>query len=95
MVIAAGTGGTDFSRFVTFRIESGIVKERQEVMVMPGGAAAFAHQLVGLEVDLLILKHLHPDLAHALNADGVSFITDVDLDPDNAVAAYLSGELFN
>ena len=48
MIIAAAAGGREFGRFVTFRIEGGSVKERQEVIVMPGGAAALA---AGLALD--------------------------------------------
>jgi len=94
MIIAAACGGIEFSRFVTFRIEGGSVKERQEVMVMPGGAAALVRQLVGLEVDLLLLHHVHPDLEAALAEGGVAHLSGADLPPDAAVAAYLSGSYF-
>ena len=60
MIIAAAKGGREFGRFVTFRIEGGSVKERQEVIVMPGGADALARQLVGLEVDVLLASAIHP-----------------------------------
>ena len=95
MIIAAACGGREFSRFVTFRIESGSVKERQEVLVMPGGPAALVRQLVGLEVDLLLLNDVHPDLEAALADGGIAIlIGSADLPPDAAVSAYLSGSYF-
>ncbi len=94
MIIAAAAGGREFGRFVTFRIESGSVKERQEVLVMPGGAAALARQLVGLEVDILIASRLHPEVELALAAAGVALVTGVELPPDAAAAAYLAGDLW-
>lgn len=93
MIIAAA-GGREFGRFVTFRIESGSVKERQEVLVMPGGAAALARQLVGLEVDILIASRLHPEVELALADAGVALVTGVELAPDAAAAAYLAGDLW-
>lgn len=94
MIIAAAAGGREFGRFVTFRIESGSVKERQEVFVMPGGAAALARQLVGLEVDILIASRLHPEVELALADAGVALVTGVELAPDAAAAAYLAGDLW-
>lgn len=94
MVIAAGPGSAEFSRFVTFRIESGTVKERQEVPVMPGDAGAFVRQLVGLEVDILLVNRLAPELERAMAEGGVSVLSGIALPADNAVAAYLAGELF-
>ena len=93
MVIAAGPGSAEFSRFVMFRIENGTVKERQEVMVMPGGPDALVRQLVGLEVDMLLVNRLAPELAAALTEGGVSVLTGVTISADNAVASYLAGEL--
>lgn len=93
MVIAAGPGSVEFSRFVTFRIENGTVKERQEVLVMPGGADAFARQLVGLEVDILLVNRLSPEAESALAEGGVPVLSGVTASADNAVAAYLAGEL--
>ena len=94
MVIAATHGGADFSRFVTFRIERGCVKERQEVLVMPGGVEPLVRQLIGLEVDMLIAAALHPALRSALEESGVGMIENIRFEPDRAVAAYLAGELF-
>ena len=94
MIIAAAAGGREFGRFVTFRIESGRVKERQEVLVMPGDAHAFARQLVGLEVDILLVNRLPAALETALTEAGVSVLSGVRLPADNAVAAYLAGDLF-
>ena len=93
MVIAAGPGSAEFSRFVTFRIENGTVKERQEVMVMPGGPEALVRQLVGLEVDMLLVNRLAPEVAAALSEGGVAMFTGVTMSADNAVSAYLAGEL--
>ena len=95
MVIAAVHGGADFARFVTFRIERGCVKERQEVLVMPGGVEPLVRQLIGLEVDMLIATALHPELRIALDESGVGAIENVGFEPDQAVAAYLAGELFS
>ena len=95
MVIAATHGGADFSRFVTFRIERGCVKERQEVLVMPGGVDPLVRQLIGLEVDMLIAAALHPELRLALEESGVGAIENIRFEPDQAVAAYLAGELFS
>lgn len=92
-MIAAGPGSAEFSRFATFRIEGGTVKERQEVMVMPGGAEAFVRQLVGLEVDILLVNKLSPELESALAEGGVATLSGVAIPADNAVAAYLAGEL--
>ena len=94
MIIAAGTAGAEFSAFVTFRIEAGTVKERQETRVISGGASRVARQLAGLEVDVLLISRAHPELAAALEAEGVSLVSGVELAPDAAVAAYLAGELF-
>lgn len=94
MIIAAAAGGRDFGRFVTFRIESGSVKERQEVLVMPGGAEALARQLVGLEVDVLLTFRVHPEVEAALEVHGVALVTGVELAPDAAAAAYISGDLW-
>lgn len=94
MIIAAAAGGREFGRFVTFRIESGSVKERQEVLVMPGGAAALARQLIGLEVDVLLASCIHPEVELALADAGVALVAGVELAPDAAVAAYLAGDLW-
>ena len=94
MVIAAARGGADFSHFVTFRIERGCVKERQEVPVMPGGAEPLVRQLIGLEVDMLIAAALYPEVRLALEESGVGAIENIRFEPDQAVAAYLAGELF-
>jgi len=94
MIIAAAAGGREFGRFVTFRIESGTVKERQEVIVMPGGAAALARQLIGLEVDVLLASRIHPEVELALADAGVALVCGVELSPDAAVAAYISGDLW-
>ena len=94
MIIAAAAGGREFGRFVTFRIESGSVKERQEVIVMPGGAEALARQLIGLEVDVLLASRVHPDLELALADAGVALVSGIDLAPDAAAAAYISGDLW-
>ena len=93
MTIAASPGNAEFSRFTTFRIEGTTVKERQEVMVMPGDAAAFARQLVGLEVDILLVNRLAPEAELALVEAGVSVFSGVTIPADNAVAAYLAGDL--
>ncbi|MBQ6353053.1 MAG: hypothetical protein IJJ28_07290 [Lentisphaeria bacterium] len=94
MNIAVAIGGADFGRFATFRIEGGGVKERQEVIVMPGGAEALARQLVGLEVDVLLLHRAHPAVETALAEAGVAMVAGVELGPDAAVAAYLAGDLW-
>ena len=94
MIIAAAIGGTEFGRFATFRVESGCVKERQEVLVMPGGAPALAKQLVGLEVDVMIFSRVHPEIELALADAGVALISGIDISPDAAVAAYLNGDLW-
>ena len=94
MIIAAAIGGMEFGRFATFRIESGCVKERQEVIVMPGGASALASQLVGLEVDVMIFSRVHPEVELALADAGVALISGIDIAPDAAVAAYLNGDLW-
>ena len=94
MIIAAAAGGREFGRFVTFRIEGGTVKERQEVLVMPGGAAALARQLVGLEVDILLAARIHPELEAALADAGVPLLTGVEMSPDAAAAAYIAGDLW-
>lgn len=94
MIIAAAAGGREFGRFVTFRIEAGSVKERQEVLVMPGGAAALARQLVGLEVDVLLSSDVHPEVEAALADSGVALVTGVELAPDAAAAAYVAGDLW-
>lgn len=94
MIIAAAVGGREFGRFVTFRIEAGSVKERQEVFVMPGGAAALARQLVGLEVDVLLAHRVHPEVELALCDAGVSLVSGIELAPDAAAAAYISGDLW-
>lgn len=94
MVIAAAMGGREFGRFATFRIEAGSVKERQEVFVMPGGAAALARQLVGLEVDILLVSQVHPEVELALAEAGVALVTGVELAPDAAAAAYIAGDLW-
>lgn len=94
MIVAAAVGGEDFGRFATFRIEGGSVKERQEVVVMPGGAGALARQLVGLEVDVLLVSRAHPAVEAALAESGVALVSGVKLAPDAAVAAYLAGELW-
>ena len=94
MIIAAAAGGSEFGRFVTFRIESGSVKERQEVFVMPGGADALARQLVGLEVDVILTANVHPQVRAALEDAGVTLVTGVELAPDAAAAAYIAGELW-
>jgi predicted Fe-Mo cluster-binding NifX family protein len=94
MIIAAAIGGMEFGRFATFRIESGCVKERQEVIVMPGGAPALAKQLVGLEVDVMIFSRVHPEVELALADAGVALISGIDIPPDAAVAAYLNGDLW-
>lgn len=94
MIIAAAAGGREFGRFVTFRIESGCVKERQEVFVMPGGAAALARQLIGLEVDVLLASRIHPEVELALSDAGVALVSGIELAPDAAVAAYISGDLW-
>lgn len=94
MIIAAAIGGIEFGRFATFRVESGCVKERQEVLVMPGGAPALAKQLVGLEVDVMIFSRVHPEVELALADAGVALISGIDISPDAAVAAYLNGDLW-
>ena len=94
MIIAAAIGGIEFARFATFRVESGCVKERQEVLVMPGGAPALAKQLVGLEVDVMIFSRVHPEVELALADAGVALISGIDISPDAAVAAYLNGDLW-
>jgi len=94
MIIAAAVGGREFGRFVTFRIEAGCVKERQEVFVMPGGAEALARQLVGLEVDVLLASAIHPAVELALGEAGVSLVSGIELAPDAAAAAYISGDLW-
>lgn len=94
MIIAAAIGGMEFGRFATFRIESGCVKERQEVLVMPGGAPALARQLVGLEVDVMIFSRVHPEVELALADAGVALISGIDIPADAAVAAYLNGDLW-
>ena len=94
MIIAAAMGGREFGRFATFRIEAGSVKERQEVFVMPGGAAALARQLVGLEVDVLLASQIHPELERELAEAGVALVTGIDLAPDAAAAAYIAGDLW-
>ena len=94
MIIAAAIGGIEFGRFATFRVESGCVKERQEVLVMPGGAPALARQLVGLEVDVMIFSRVHPEVELALADAGVALISGIDISPDAAVAAYLNGDLW-
>ena len=94
MIIAAAIGGMEFGRFATFRVESGCVKERQEVLVMPGGAPALAKQLVGLEVDVMIFSRVHPEIELALADAGVALISGIDISPDAAVAAYLNGDLW-
>ena len=94
MNIAVAIGGADFGRFATFRVEGGCVKERQEVIVMPGGAPALARQLVGLEVDVLLVSRAHPAVEVALAESGVALVPDVKLPPDAAVAAYLAGDLW-
>ena len=94
MIIAAAAGGREFGRFVTFRIEGGSVKERQEVIVMPGGAAALARQLVGLEVDILLASRIHPEVERALSESGVTLLSGIELAPDAAVAAYMAGDLW-
>ena len=94
MIIAAAKGGREFGRFVTFRIEGGSVKERQEVIVMPGGADARARQLVGLEVDILLASAIHPAVELALSDAGVSLVSGVELAPDAAAAAYIAGDLW-
>ena len=94
MIIAAAAGGSEFGRFVTFRIEGGGVKERQEVLVMPGGAAALARQLVGLEVDVLLAARVHPAVESALEDAGVALVSGVELAPDAAAAAYVAGDLW-
>ncbi len=94
MIIAAAAGGREFGRFVTFRIESGSVKERQEVIVMPGGASALARQLIGLEVDVLLASNIHPEVELALAEAGVALVSGIELAPDAAAAAYISGDLW-
>ena len=94
MIVAVAIGGEDFGRFATFRIEGGCVKERQEVVVMPGGAAALARQLVGLEVDVMLFARVHPAVEAALADSGVALVAGVTLSPDAAVAAYLTGDLW-
>ena len=94
MIIAAAMGGREFGRFATFRIEAGSVKERQEVFVMPGGAAALARQLVGLEVDVLLASQIHPEVERELAEAGVALVTGIDLAPDAAAAAYIAGDLW-
>ncbi len=94
MIIAAAAGGREFGRFVTFRIEAGSVKERQEVLVMPGGAAALARQLVGLEVDVLLASCVHPEVELALADAGVALVAGIELGPDAAAAAYVAGDLW-
>jgi len=94
MIIAAAVGGREFGRLVTFRIEAGCVKERQEVFVMPGGAEALARQLVGLEVDVLLASAIHPAVELALGEAGVSLVSGIELAPDAAAAAYISGDLW-
>ena len=94
MIIAAAKGGREFGRFVTFRIEGGRVKERQEVIVMPGGADALARQLVGLEVDVLLASAAHPAVELALADAGVALVSGIELAPDAAAAAYIAGDLW-
>ena len=93
MIIAAAAGGREFARFVTFRIEAGSVKGRQEVLVMPGGAEALARQLVGLEVDVLLASCVHPEVELALADAGVALVAGIELGPD-AAAAYVAGDLW-
>ena len=94
MIIAAAVGGREFGRFVTFRIEAGNVKERQEVFVMPGGADALARQLVGLEVDVLLAHRVHPEVELALCDAGIPLVSGIELAPDAAAAAYIAGDLW-
>ena len=65
-----------------------------DVLVMPGGREPLVRQLIGLEVDMLIAAALHPEVRRALEESGVGAIENIGFEPDQAVAAYLAGELF-
>ena len=95
MVIAVSTEwGENFDRFVYYRIESGNVREREEVRVAPGGAKEFARQLNGLEADLLISCKVPQALCDALEEAGVILIQGKTGRADSILKSYLAGEMF-
>ena len=95
MVIAVSTEwGENFDRFVYYRIESGNVREREEVRVAPGGVEEFAAQLNGLEADLLISCKVPEELSNALDNAGVILIQGINGRADTVLKSYLAGEMF-
>ena len=95
MVIAVSTQwGENFDRFAYYKIESGKVREQQEVRVAPGAADEFAAQLNGLEADLLIASRISSELREALDAAGVIVIDNISGRADGVLKAYLEGTLF-
>ncbi len=94
MIIAvASEWGENFDRYAFYRVENAKIKEEQVIPVPPGGVAALAEQLVGLEVDLLIAPPMSEEVENALREAGVKVLSGVVGKAGMVAKAYLTGTL--
>lgn len=95
MVIAISTQWNDNSgQFAYYQIENGIVKQREEALPpAEGGTAAFALQLCGLEVDLLISCPMPEEKVQILQDHGICAIFTKPGNADAVLKDYLDGTL--
>lgn len=94
MIIAITNQWNDDSgRFAYYVIENGQVKQREEALPPPGGIEAFARQLCGLEVDLLISLKLPESQVQVLQEHGVCTVFAPPGNADALLKAYLEGSL--
>ena len=79
--------------FTVFSIENGAIKEKTTIDASQNGHAALAGFLRGANIDVLICGGIGNGAKQMLSSVGIQLISGVDGKIDDAVAAYLSGNL--
>lgn len=92
-IATACEGGENFGCFSYCRTDLGRMRELETLPVAPGGMEEFAKQLLGLQVDLLIISRLPESLARELESVGISVISGITGANNTVLNSYLAGTL--